>query len=103
MNEGNNGLLLNPRLIHRQFLSRGEAEGQKDDELTEGSTANLCCPSECRCQRVAANMATSPELRTPFFATRWRKKSGLPICDIFILCFKIMLIIEQGSAKLHLE
>ena len=76
MNEGNNGLLLNPRLIRRHFLSRGEAEGQKDDELTEGSTANLCCPSECLCQRVAANMATSPELRTPFFATRWRKSNS---------------------------
>ena len=46
INEGCKGFLGGPRLIHRQFLSRSAAEGQKDDELTQGRHENLCNPSE---------------------------------------------------------
>ena len=46
INEGCKGFLGDPRLIHRHFLSRGAAEGQKDDELTEGRQENPCNPSE---------------------------------------------------------
>ena len=56
------------------FLSRGAAEGQKDVEFTEGSTEIAHFPSESVFCPRSASMITSPELRTPFFATRWRKR-----------------------------
>ena len=75
INEGCKGFLGDPRLIHRHFLSRGAAEGQKDDELTEGRQENPCNPSEMTFLTEGSETTLCPSGEHHFFPPSAEKHS----------------------------